>query len=161
MIFSRFAGAALCAAVLSACSSVPRVISEYRIDVQQGNVVSQEMVSQLRSGLTKEQVRFLLGTPLLIDIFHTDRWDYVYRLQKGASREAETRRFSVFFDGDGKLARVSGDVVAASATPAAETSPTPAAQVLDLGSLNEDGSAPPPLDDEKGFFTKLKESVGL
>lgn len=161
MILKRIAITALFVVSISGCSSVPRIISEYRIDVQQGNVVSQEMAAQLRPGLTKDQVRFLLGTPMLIDIFHTDRWDYVYRLQKGSSGEAETRRFSVFFDSEGKLSRVAGDVVPARQSDA-PTAPPPASRVLDLGSLPGDGSAPlPPQDDEKGFFTKLKESVGL
>ena len=62
--------------------------SPYRVDVQQGNFVTREMVDQLREsmqrpqGVTREQVRFVLGTPLLTDIFHSDRWDYVFRLQK-------------------------------------------------------------------------------
>lgn len=58
--------------------------SPYRIDVQQGNFVSREMVGQLKEGMTRDQVRFVLGTPLLTDIFHANRWDYVFRLQKGS-----------------------------------------------------------------------------
>ncbi len=59
------------------------IFSPYRIDVQQGNFISQEMVNQLKPGMTEDQVRFVLGTPLLTDIFHADRWDYVFRLEKG------------------------------------------------------------------------------
>lgn len=58
------------------------VISPYRITVQQGNFVSQEMVAQLKEGMTREQVRFVMGTALLTDMFHDDRWDYPFRLQK-------------------------------------------------------------------------------
>src|SRR3990170_1219150 len=57
-------------------------LAPYRIDIKQGNFVSQEMVAQLKRGMTKEQVRFVLGTPLVTDIFHADRWDYVYLLDR-------------------------------------------------------------------------------
>ena len=72
---SRFLGVAILSFVLDGCSWVPRPINEYKIDVQQGNVLTQEMVSQLKPGLTKDQVRFLLGTPVLMDMFHANRWD--------------------------------------------------------------------------------------
>lgn len=97
----------------AACSSVPGITSyltPYRIDVRQGNFVSQEMAAQLKAGQTKDQVRFILGTPLLVDIFHPDRWDYVYRFQPGHG-EVQQRRITVFFV-DGKLSRIAGDVVA-------------------------------------------------
>lgn len=68
----------------------------YRIDIQQGNFVSKEMVAQLRPGMTRDQVRFVLGTPLLTDVFHTDRWDYEFRLAKG-NGEIMSSRVSVFF----------------------------------------------------------------
>lgn len=159
MILSRITTAVLVAGVLSACSSVPRLVSEYKIDVQQGNVLTQEMVSQLRPGLSKDQVRFILGTPMLTDMFHADRWDYVYRLQKGSSGDVETRKFSTFFDADGKLLRVAGDVVAAKAEEAA--APESRAREIDLGSLPADGSAPLPPIEEKGFFGKALEKVGF
>lgn len=91
-------------------------LKPYRIDIQQGNFLSQEMVSQLKKGMTKEQVRFVLGTPLVTDVFHGNRWDYVFyrELQDG---KKEQRNISVFFEED-KLARVSGDVV-----PKAEGAP--------------------------------------
>ena len=92
-------------------------LKPYRIDIQQGNYLSQDMVSQLKKGMTREQVRFVLGTPLVTDIFHGDRWDYVFyrELQDG---KKEQRNISVFFEED-KLARVSGDVV-----PKAEAAPS-------------------------------------
>jgi outer membrane protein assembly factor BamE len=77
--------------------------------IQQGNNLSQEMVGQLKLGMTREQVRFVLGTPLLMDVFHADRWDYVYyRELPGGKREQ--RNLSVVFEKD-KLARVLGDLV--------------------------------------------------
>ncbi len=85
------------------------MIRPYRMDIQQGNYVSQEMVAQLKPGMTKEQVRFVLGTPLVTDLFHADRWDYVYyRDSRRGGREA--RKIAVVFE-NGKLARVVGDVV--------------------------------------------------
>jgi outer membrane protein assembly factor BamE len=84
-------------------------LKPYRIDIQQGNYLSQEMVSQLKKGMTREQVRFVLGTPLVADIFHADRWDYVYYRELQDGRK-EQRNISVFFVQD-KLDRVAGDVV--------------------------------------------------
>jgi len=92
---------------LSACGW----LAPYRMDIQQGNFVSQEMVLQLRRGMTRDQVRFLLGTPLVTDIFHADRWDYVYFLDRPGEPRRQ-RRLAVFFEAD-KLARVEGDIAAA------------------------------------------------
>ncbi|MBS1210851.1 MAG: hypothetical protein H6R19_3249 [Proteobacteria bacterium] len=99
--------------VLAACSSstLTGIIKPYRIDVRQGNAVTQEMLSQLSPGMTREQVRFVMGSPLLVDIFHADRWDYVY-LFSTRYAEPERRNVVLFFVND-KLARVEGDVVAA------------------------------------------------
>jgi len=93
--------------LLAACD----LIRPYRIEIQQGNYVTQEMVAQLKPGLTRDQVRFVMGTPLLTDIFHEERWDYVFRRQRANSREVEHLRIAVFFE-DGKLKRVDGDTVA-------------------------------------------------
>jgi len=157
MIATRFLAVAMAVSWLGACSSVPRIVTEYRIDVQQGNVLTQEMVSQLRPGLTRDQVRFVLGTPLLVDMFHADRWDYVYRKQNGQTGEVELRRFTTFFDADGKLYRVAGDVVAEQGP--AEAVPDVKSRVIDLGSI--DGEAPLPPPEEKGFFGRMLEKVGL
>jgi len=100
---------------LAGCSYVPS-LTPHRIEIQQGNFVTQEMIGQLKPGMTKDQVRFALGTPLLVDMFHANRWDYVFVRQRANSREVEQRSISVFFEGD-KLARVEGDVVAGAAPP--------------------------------------------
>ncbi len=111
---SKTAFLAAAAACLAAwgCTGVPRIpgITPYKVEIQQGNFVSQEMVSQLKPGMSKEQVRFVLGTPLLTDIFHAERWDYVYWRETPAG-EREQRKFAVYFD-DGRLARVDGDIAA-------------------------------------------------
>lgn len=159
MNFLRFVIVLLLAVTVSACSSVPRVVNEYKIDIQQGNVLTQDMVSQLRPGLTKDQVRYILGTPVLMDMFHVNRWDYIYTLKKGNTGETERRKFSTFFDANGKLSRVSGDVAAATAADVAASSAT-RMQELDLGSVGADAVAPAPAD-ERGFFGKLFEKVGF
>ena len=103
------------AALLPACKSVdvPKVpgVTPYRMVIQQGNFISQEMVSQLKPGMTKEQVRFVLGTPLVTDIFHADRWDYVF-FREAADGKREQRNLSVVFVKD-RLARVLGDLMPA------------------------------------------------
>ena len=72
------------------------VFSPYRPDIQQGNFVSQEMLNQLKPGQTREQVRFLLGSPMLADMFHADRWDYPFYLARGDG-ELTTSRVTVYF----------------------------------------------------------------
>jgi outer membrane protein assembly factor BamE len=99
-------------ASLSLLTAACSFFTPYRIEIQQGNYVSQEMVAQLKPGLTRDQVRFVMGTPLVSDIFHEERWDYVFVRQRANSREVEHRRVAVFFE-DGKLKRVDGDIVAA------------------------------------------------
>lgn len=84
---------------LTACASVSVPVSPYRIDVQQGNALEQEAVDKLKVGMTASQVRFLLGTPLLVDPFRNNRWDYVYNYRK-AGKLTEKRRLALFFEGD-------------------------------------------------------------
>lgn len=160
MSLQRISCALLAGVCLSGCSYVPRIVTEYRIDVQQGNVLNQEMVAQLKPGQTREQVRFILGTPMLTDVFHAQRWDYVYRLQNGRTNQVETRRFSVFFDQDGRLERVAGDVEGGQVSDL--TAPVARTQVLDLGALPEDSAGKPlPPPDEKGLFGTVLDKIGL
>lgn len=87
-------------------------LSPYRIDIQQGNFISREMVAQLKESMqrkervTPEQVRFVLGTPLLTDVFHADRWDYVFRLKKSTG-EVISSRVTVYFK-DNRLVNIEG-----------------------------------------------------
>ena len=112
----------LAALALAACKQnpeLPAMISPYKIDIQQGNVVTQDMLSRLKPGMTKSQVRFVLGTPLVSDAFHPNRWDYVYRYQK-AGKLMEQSHVTAVFEND-LLLRIEGDVAPAdSAMPAAE-----------------------------------------
>jgi outer membrane protein assembly factor BamE len=83
---------------ISACSK-SKLLTVYKIDIQQGNAVELKKVEQLEVGMSKEQVEFLLGTPLLTDSFHPARWDYVYFLLPGFG-ERERRHLTIYFDGD-------------------------------------------------------------
>jgi outer membrane protein assembly factor BamE len=96
------------ALTLTACS----FFAPYRIDVRQGNYIDDAMLEQLKPGMTREQVRFALGSPLVADVFHSDRWDYVYRFRSGNGSKEEHRAISVFFVND-KLDRVEGDIAPA------------------------------------------------
>jgi outer membrane protein assembly factor BamE len=116
---------AVFAALIAGCQgmSMPSlpVLSAYRIDIQQGNLVTQDMVEKLQPGMSRSQVRFVLGTPLVTDVFHNDRWDYIYRYEKGG-KLVENRRIVAVFDGD-KLVRIEGDVVPGKAKPAVSSVP--------------------------------------
>jgi outer membrane protein assembly factor BamE len=173
--------------VLGGCQSMPS-IGPYRPDVQQGNYVTQQMVAKLKPGMTRSQVRFALGAPLIVDPFHTDRWDYVYTYNK-AGRLTEHRRIVVVFDGD-KLIGVEGDVtpVSPSAAEAADKPPikppagppaataAPAKPVASSGEPaaktdGPDNSAAPAAEadkdkavkseSEKGFFGRMLEKIGF
>jgi outer membrane protein assembly factor BamE len=91
------AAALLAAALTAGCI--------YRMDIQQGNLLDAEQVDQLEVGMTRSQVRFLLGTPMVADSFDAARWDYVYSLRRGHSRQVERRHLIVWFDGD-RVARI-------------------------------------------------------
>lgn len=96
--------------ILSACSAsrlhFPGV---YKLDIPQGNVITQEMIDQLRPGLTKRQVNFILGTPLIKDTFDQDRWDYLYSYQPGGGERVQ-ERLTIIFD-NGELKEFTGDFV--------------------------------------------------
>jgi outer membrane protein assembly factor BamE len=77
----------------------------YRINIQQGNFLNQGAVDTVKEGMTRSQVRYLLGTPMVADSFNKERWDYIYYLKKGRTRHVDSRRVTVYFDGD-KVARL-------------------------------------------------------
>jgi outer membrane protein assembly factor BamE len=84
----------VCAALLAGCFLTP-----HKIDVQQGNYLDQNMVAKLKLDMTRSQVRFIMGSPLLADPFHPERWDYVYIEYKGGTLKQE-RRLTLIFEGD-------------------------------------------------------------
>ena len=133
---------------IGACSrarlpDVPAIPLVHRIDVQQGNVITQEMVAQLKPGMDKKKVNFIMGSPLIMDTFHADRWDYVYSLQEGFHR-AEKRRVTLFFKDD-KLVRVTGDVKAAAGPLVVDT--------------RQDESVEVPGEYKPGLVSRLTESL--
>jgi len=144
---SSFLCASLLALAGSACSTsyLPGFLRPYRPDVQQGNIITKDMVEQLRPGMTRDQVRFLLGTPMLTDVFHQERWDYPYYLRR-KNGETQIRKLSIVF-AEGKLNHYDSDPMpaepladslilgqkapkpaapAAPAAPSTQTAPTPA-----------------------------------
>ncbi len=132
--------AVCCASLIgTGCSSfhIPWV---YKIDVPQGNIVTQEMVDQLHTGMSKRQVSYAMGTPLVIDVFHPERWDYIYSLQKGGHKPVH-HRVTVFFEND-KLARIEGDY---QPHPRSTTAAPPKETTVTV-------TPPPP---RRGFFSRL------
>ena len=115
--------------LLAGCSSLgipdvpmPSFIKPYRMEIQQGNYVNQEMLSQLRPGMTRDQVKFVMGSPLLVDMFHSNRWEYIFQRQLEFNKGFEQRNLSVFFEND-RLLRIQGDVVPAPSVSAVEAKP--------------------------------------
>jgi len=158
MPFFKYGFLLLLALLTASCSmNMPNVV--YKLDVQQGNVLTQEMVSKLKPGMTKSQVRFILGTPLINDVFHADRWDYVYRMEK-AGKLAEERHMTVIFEQD-VLKRLEGDVVAAAApadkleSAPSENKPEPVAKDKVSPAAGAEKK------EEKGFFGRMLEKIGL
>lgn len=131
---------------LVGCKSLPSLsvpsLKPYKIDIQQGNYIDAETAAKLKLGMTRAQVRFVMGTPLVTDIFHSGRWDYVY-IDKKAGKLVAQRRIAVYFDGDlvqrivqvmddGKEVEITAPVATADTPPAAPSVPAaadPAASV--------------------------------
>ncbi|RCX28314.1 outer membrane protein assembly factor BamE [Thioalbus denitrificans] len=138
------------ALLLGGCSTDAKIPGVYRIDVQQGNVVTQEDVNKLEPGMTKRQVRFLLGTPLIVDVFHQDRWDYYYSMRPGSLGGKKERQHVVLFFENDRLVRLEGDL-----RPG-----VPVAADAEGG-----GSEPVSVElkekEEKGFFGRMLEKIGV
>lgn len=111
----------------------------YRIDINQGNYLTQDMVEKLKVGQSRQQVRAILGTPILDSAFHADRWDYIYSFKK-SGKETENRNFVVYFEND-ELARWEGDEVPVSAIE--QNRIASAREIPDTG------------EDEGGFFSRF------
>jgi outer membrane protein assembly factor BamE len=114
--------------------------------IQQGNIVTEEMVDRLEPGMSKSQVRFLLGTPMLADLFHTNRWDYTYTIRRGHD-DMELTRLTLLFQDDA-LVRVDGDLRPDS-NRAAQREP---------GDLLVDV---PDWEDNRGFVARTASKLGL
>jgi outer membrane protein assembly factor BamE len=119
----------------------------YRMTVQQGNIITEEMVDQLQLGMNKSQVRYLLGTPLLADMFHTNRWDYTYTIRRGHA-PMKTERLTLFFTDDA-LTRIDGPM-----------QPNPD-RVLAAEDEREVVVKVPDWKDNQGLINRALNSVGL
>lgn len=118
----------------------------YKMTVQQGNIVTEEMIDRLELGMTKNQVRYLLGTPVLTDLFHTDRWDYTYTIRRGHEK-METRPLAVFFQEDA-LILVEGYI---RPDPQRALVREPQNMLVTV----------PDWDGDRGFWSKVLGTVGL
>ncbi len=145
-IFSTLRYSIILLAVLCAsCGTALPTIKPYKLDVQQGNVVTSKMLLQLRPGMTKSQVRFIMGTPLIQDSFHGNRWDYVYQMRE-KGKVTEQRRVILDFEGEA-LKTVRGDVIAKGSEANADEGANNAGTRV----INPAGKV-----EEKGVIDKLK-----
>ncbi len=106
----------------------------YRMPIQQGNVLNPDLVAQLEPGMTRAQVMFLLGTPILPNGFNADRWDYFYYVKVGRTQDALTKRLTVWFKNE-KVDRFDGDVAPKPAVPTTPAAPAPTTSVSESGAL--------------------------
>jgi outer membrane protein assembly factor BamE len=133
----------LLAVLCVSCGTALPTVKPYKLDVQQGNVVTSKMLLQLHPGMTKSQVRFIMGTALIQDSFHGNRWDYVYQLREGG-KVIEQRRVILDFDNE-LLKTVRGDVIPSGSDKASATE--------DIGTRVINPSGKP---EEKSWISKLK-----
>jgi outer membrane protein assembly factor BamE len=126
------AGLACLALTLNSCGNLSTLDfpGVYKIGIPQGNIITQEMVDQLRPGMTKRQVIFVMGTPLVRDPFNQNRWDYIYSFQPGGGERGQ-ESISVFFEDDA-LVRFAGDF-----TPTDDTNDEPEIAAATKKSLNK------------------------
>lgn len=116
VIATRFVNARrLLLPLLAASLLAATVACVYQVDVQQGNKLEPKDIDAVKVGMTRNQVRFLLGTPVVQDLMHPDRWDYIYFFRQGRSRTSERRWLIVWFDGD-RVRDIQKDVALAPAS---------------------------------------------
>ncbi len=107
MLLAGSAGLVACASVNSVSTNIAGLVTPYKIDIVQGNFVSKEQATALKPGLSRAQVRDILGTPLLTSMFHADRWDYVFTFKR-QGLPSQMRKLTVTFKGD-ELDRIEAD----------------------------------------------------
>ncbi|MES2876953.1 MAG: outer membrane protein assembly factor BamE [Pseudomonadota bacterium] len=107
LLFATSLSLVACGSLNNASKSIAGVITPYKMDIVQGNFVSKEQAAAIKPGMSRTQVRDILGTPLLTSVFHADRWDYVFTFKR-QGLEPQARRVTVFFKGDA-LERMEAD----------------------------------------------------
>lgn len=132
---------------LTACSSF-RFPGVYKIGIQQGHIITQEMVDQLKLGMTKRQVRFVLGNTLLPNTFDDDRWDYPYSVRRGSQGDITQYLYTVYFEND-KLVKTEGDYLPGKAPMSGENSKRYLDDMQRDVPVPTDDSTPPDLPDPK------------
>jgi outer membrane protein assembly factor BamE len=143
--------------VLTGCSTTPtedayrgsvleRLPFVYKMPVQQGNLITEEMIDTVQLGMNQRQVRYLLGTPLLLDMFHKDRWDYSYTIKRGHNA-MQVKRVTLWFKDDA-LVRIDGDL---QPSPERATARSPQEVVLSV----------PDWQDNRGLLTRAMTTIGL
>jgi outer membrane protein assembly factor BamE len=152
---SRLAPLVAACAVVAGCGSIDSAthrlassITPYKIEIVQGNFVSREQVDALKPGMGRQQVRDILGTPLIADAFHAERWDYVFTIKR-REVEPQQRRLTVFFKND-VLERVDGDLM-----------PTESEFVATLDNRRKGATVPPmqATDDQLQRFAESNKSA--
>ena len=140
-----------CGSLRDVGDAIPNTLEKmslmYRPNVQQGNVVTQEMMDKVQLGMDKRQVRYALGSPMLVDVFHQDRWDYVYTFGRGSTPK-EITRVAMYFKDD-QLVRIEGKL---QPRPAHER-PEPKKEVL--------VSVPDHKAENRPFFERALDTIGL
>lgn len=125
----------LLSTLLASCSYISSpVLSPYKMDIRQGNYITPEMREKLKLGMSKQQVRYVMGTPMVSDVFHGNRWDYVYRLEQ-RGEVVEKQRLTLYFEGD-NLARMDDGSHPVQAAPAIAQPPVATTQPQPVGKLD-------------------------
>lgn len=132
------------AVIVTGCAQL--MPDAHKIDVQQGNVIDQEALNQIRPGMNQRQVRYILGGPMITDTFHKDRWDYIYSLEK-RGKPVEQKQITLFFDND-TLASIKGDM-----------HPEPVAAETQFNKETVVVVNPKPR--ERGWFMRILDKIGL
>ena len=148
---------------LSACTSIlENLPGVYSLDIRQGNIIDQEMIDQLRPKMTKRQVLYIMGSSMLVDVFHQKRWDYLYSEQPGGEPRRQ-KRLALFFDGD-ELIGIQGDFRPSTLPVIRESHETTIEvpeRVLEktiwgkITGLFSDDTPPEKISDNEGDFTSM------
>jgi len=129
LIFAASTSMVACGSLNGASTHIASIVTPYKMDIVQGNFVSKEQAAAVQPGMSRAQVRDILGTPLLTSVFHADRWDYVFTFKR-QGLEPQARKVTVFFKGD-VLERMEADAL-----------PTEAEFVASLDSGRQTGKVP-------------------
>jgi len=155
---SLVSGLGGCASSLQSEGNLLGIITPYRIDIVQGNVVTKEQLALVRPGMTRVQVRDVLGSPLLTDVFHADRWDYVFTIKRPGT-QPQQRSIVAHFEGD-RLTRIDAPDLPSEREFVASISRTSATGKTPLLELTPEQRAALPVPDKPAATTPVPEATG-